>query len=179
MCNGCNKRGRKVNKTEKEQLVSSLRQALKNASVLVVTKQSGLTVAEVSDLRTKMRSSGASYKVMKNTLVKLALKDTQFEGVSHLFAGPTALAFSQDPVAAARIAVNFAKDNEKIEVIGGSLGDKQLDKNGVKALAALPSLDELRAKIIGMVTTPATRIAQIMSAPAGQIARVIAAHSNK
>ena len=165
-----------MNKTEKEQLVSSLRQALANASILVVTKQSGLTVAEVSDLRSKMRESGASYKVMKNTLVKLAIKGTQFEGISDLFAGPTALAFSEDPVAAARIAINFAKGNEKLEVVGGSLGDKQLDLNGVKALASLPSLDELRAKIIGVITTPATQVAQITAAPAAQLARVFAAY---
>lgn len=167
-----------MNKTEKEQLVSSLRQALASASILVVTKQSGLTVAEVSDLRGKMREAGASYKVMKNTLIKLAIKGTQFEGVSDLFAGPTALAFSEDPVAAARIAVNFAKANDKIEVIGGSFGDKPLDINGVKALASLPSLDELRAKIVGVLVAPATKVAQITVAPAAQLARVFAAYGN-
>jgi large subunit ribosomal protein L10 len=144
-----------------------------------VTSQSGLTVTEVTDLRDRMRSSGASYKVLKNTLARIAVKDTQCMGITDLLIGPTALAFSQDPVAAARVVVEFSEKNEKIKVLGGCLGDKVLNANEVKALAKLPSLDELRAKLLGVIVAPATQIARIVQEPAAQLARVISAYGNK
>lgn len=144
--------------------------------MVVVTHYTGLTVAEMGDLRGQMREAGAGFKVTKNRITRLALEDTKFKGLSDMFTGPTAIAFSEDPVAAAKVAVNFAKSNEKLVVLGGALGEELLDVNSVKALAALPSLDELRGQIVGMLNTPATRIAGILQAPAGQVARVISAY---
>ena len=168
-----------MNRNEKESVVSSLRLALESASTVVVTRQVGLTVAEVSDLRTQMREAGASYKVVKNTLARLAIADTPYKGLNELLTGPTALAFSPDPVAAAKIAVNFAKDNEKLEVVGGGFGEQALDLEGIQALAKLPSFDELRSIIIGVISAPATKVAQVLQAPAGQLARVFAAYGSK
>ena len=169
----------KVDRTSKENLVASLKGLFEGATLLVVTHQSGLSVAESTDLRRQMREAGAGFKVTKNRLARLALVGTKFEELAPLFTGPTAIATSQDPVAAAKVAVKFAKDNEKLVIVGGSLDSQVLDVDGVKALAALPSLDELRAKLVGMLQTPATRIAQVLNAPGGQIARVIAAHAEK
>ena len=168
-----------MDRTQKEDLVASLRATFDDTNMVVVTHYSGLTVTEMGDLRGQMREAGASFKVTKNRLTRLALEGTKYEGLSGLFTGPTAIAYSEDPVAAAKVAVKFAKDNEKLVVIGGALGSEVLDVDSVKALATLPSLDELRAKIVGMISTPATRIAGVLQAPAGQVARVIGAYAAK
>ncbi|MEK9673789.1 MAG: 50S ribosomal protein L10 [Rhodospirillaceae bacterium] len=166
-----------MDRSEKEQLVSELKDAFSETNMVVVTHYSGLTVTEMGELRDRMREAGAKFKVTKNRLTRLALEGTQFQGISDLFKGPTAMAYSADPVAAAKAAVEFSKKNEKLVVLGGSMGDKALGPDEVKTLASLPSLDELRAKIVGMLNTPATRIAGVLQAPAGQVARVISAYS--
>jgi large subunit ribosomal protein L10 len=168
-----------VIKSEKEDVVSSLRQSLEEASIVVVTRQSGLTVAEVSDLRSKMREGGAHYKVVKNTLSKIAVTNTPNACITDFLTGPTAIAFSTDPVAAAKIVDTFANSNKKLEIIGGSLDGKLLDTNAVKALASLPSLNELRGKLVGLISAPATKVAQVLQAPAGQLARVFSAYGNQ
>jgi len=168
-----------VNRTEKKNLVASLKSLFEDTNLMVVTQQSGLTVAESSDLRHQMREAGASFKVTKNRLARLALDGTKFAELMPLFKGPTAVALSEDPVAAAKVAVRFAKDNDKLVIVGGALDDQVLDIDRISALAALPSLDELRAKIVGMLSTPATRIVRVLNAPGGQVARVIAAYSEK
>lgn len=166
-----------MERAKKEQLVAELSGTFGDATLVVVTHQNGLTVAESTDLRRRMLAEGANFRVTKNRLAKLALAGTPYEGLSDLFEGPTAIAFSADPVAAARVAVAFAKDNEKLTVVGGAMGDQRLDADGIKALASLPSLDELRGKLVGMINTPATRIAGVLQAPAGQVARVLGAHA--
>jgi len=168
-----------VDRTQKKEWVGSLHETLGEVGLVVVTQYKGLTVAEMTSLRVKMRAAGASFKVTKNRLTRLALGGTEFENLDDLFVGPTAIAVSSDPVAAARVAVEFAKTNEKLKILGGSLGNQRLDIDGVKALAALPSLDELRAKLVGMISTPATRIAGVLQAPAGQLARVLKAKADK
>jgi len=168
-----------VDRARKEELVVELNGAFADAALVVVTHQSGLTVAESTDLRRRMRAADASYKVTKNRLVKLALVGTPYEGIADLFEGPTAIAYSADPVAAARVAVNFAKDNDKLVVVGGAMADNRLDEAGVKALATLPSLDELRGKLLGLLNAPATKVAGVLQAPAGQLARVLSAHSQQ
>jgi large subunit ribosomal protein L10 len=168
-----------MNRSEKTDAVAALNATFSEAAVVVVTRNLGLTVAQSTDLRNKMRDAGASYKVAKNSLAKIALKDTQYVSVSDLLTGPVALATSTDPVAAAKIAVEFAKTNDKLEIVGGAMGDTVLDVDGVKALASLPSLDELRAKLIGLVQAPATKIAQVVVAPAGKLARVFGAYATK
>jgi large subunit ribosomal protein L10 len=147
--------------------------------MVVVTRPLGLTVAEATDLRRRMRAAGANYKVAKNRLATLALDGTQFDGIAPLLKGPTALAWSKDPVAVAKAAVEFARTNDKFVVLGGALGSQTLDAAGVKALSELPSLDQLRAKLLGMIQTPGTRIAGILQAPGGQLARVLAAYAKK
>lgn len=168
-----------MDRSEKEKLVASLHNTLKDVSLVVVTQQVGLTVAEVSDLRRKMRAAGAGFKVAKNRLTRRALEGTPFQQLGTLFKGPTAIAYSNDPVAAARVAVEFGSKNEKLKVIGGGLGEKILDQNAVKALATLPSLPELRAKLLGTIAAPATRLATVIRAPAAQLARVIDAKAKK
>jgi len=168
-----------VDRTQKEEMVSELREVFEGTNMVVVTHYSGLTVAQMGDLRGRMREAGASFKVTKNRLTRLALDGTQFTGLSDLFTGPTAIAYSDDPVAAAKVAVGYAKDNDKLVILGGGLAEDVLDVDSVKALATLPSLDELRAKIVGMISTPATRIAGVLQAPAGHVARVISAHSEQ
>ena len=168
-----------MNRSEKQDLVKSLRSTFEGASIVVVTHYSGLSVAEMEDLRGQMRSAGASFKVTKNRITRLALEGTKFQGIADLFSGPTAIAYSDDPVAAAKIAVKFSKENDKFVIMGGALGEEVLDLASINALASLPSMDELRGKIIGMINTPATRIAGVLQAPAGQIARVIGAHSSQ
>jgi large subunit ribosomal protein L10 len=168
-----------VDRKQKEELIASLHQTFGSTTLVVVTKPLGLTVAESTDLRRRMRDAGARYQVAKNRLIKIALKGTQFEGLAGLFAGPTAIAFSRDPVAAARVAVAYAEKNEKLKIVGAGLGARMLDLNGVTALAKLPSLDELRGKLVGMLQTPAGRIAQVLQAPGAQLARVISAHAKK
>ncbi len=145
--------------------------------MIVVTRNAGLTVAEVTNLRRQMRAAGASYKVAKNRLATLALDGTRFEGITPMLTGPTALAWARDPVAVAKAAVEFAKTNDKLVLVGGALGTQMLNADGLKALAELPSLDVLRAGLLGMINTPATRIAGVLQAPAGQLARVFAAYA--
>ena len=168
-----------MDRSQKEKLVASLNVNLKDATLVVVTQQAGLTVSEVSDLRRQMRAAGASFKVSKNRLARRALEGTPFQKLSPLFKGPTAIAYSRDPVAAAKVAVEFANKNEKLTVVGGSLGERMLDLAGVKALASLPSLPEMRAKLLGTIVAPATRLATIVNAPGSGLARVINAYAKK
>ena len=168
-----------VDRKEKSELVAALHEKFVEAGLVVVTHNQGLTVAEVTDLRRKVRSAGAGFKVTKNRLTRLALAGTKFEGIGKLFTGPTAIAYSLDPVAAAKVVVDFAKGNEKLVILGASLGSNVLDVDGVKALATLPSLDELRGRLLGMLQTPATRIAGVLQAPGGQIARLLSAKAKK
>jgi len=168
-----------VNRSEKADAIAELNQIFKDASLMVVTRQSGLTVQEVTDLRRKVRAAGASYKVAKNRLTLRALEGTAFKALGPMFKGPTAIAYSKDPVAAAKVVSAFAKDNEKLTIVGGALGEKTLDVSGVQALASLPSLDALRGKIIGLLQAPATKVAGVLQAPAGQLARVFSAYGAK
>ena len=168
-----------MDRTEKREFVASLAAVFAETSFVVVTRNTGMTVAGVTDLRRRMRAAGATYKVAKNRLAILALEGTRFDGIKPLLTGPTALAWSRDPVGVAKAAVDFAKINDKFEVLGGALGTQMLDAAGVKALSELPSLDQLRASFLGMLNTPATRIAGILQAPGGQIARVLAAYADK
>lgn len=168
-----------MNRTEKSELVSSLRGTFENASIVVVSHYIGLNVDEISDLRSKMRAAGASFKVTKNRITRLALEGTPYDQIGDLFTGPTAIAYSDDPVGPAKVAVEFAKKNDKFVVLGGAMGDVRLDQDSIKQLATLPSLDELRAKIVGMLNTPATRIAGVLQAPAGQVARVLSARGQQ
>jgi len=168
-----------VNRSEKAEAIAELNQTFKGANLVVVTRQSGLTVAEVTDLRRKIRAAGASYKVTKNRLTLRALEGTSFTALGSLFSGPTAIAYSEDPVAAAKVVAAFAKNNEKLTIVGGALGENVLDVAGVQALATLPSLDALRGKIIGLLQAPATKVAGVLQAPAGQLARVFGAYGAK
>lgn len=168
-----------MDRSQKADSVAQLNAVFKEAGVVVITRNLGMSVAQSTDLRTKMRDAGASYKVAKNRLARLALNDTDYSGLSDLLTGPTAIAYSTDPVAAAKAAVDFAKTTDRIEIVGGSMGGQLLDEAGVKALASMPSLDELRAKLIGLVNAPATKIAQVVTAPAGKLARVFGAYAAK
>lgn len=168
-----------MDRTTKEHFVDSLRSQLDCAGLVVVTRQLGLNVAEVSDLRNKMRDGGSSYKVTKNTLARLAIKGTQFEGLSSMLSGPTALAYSIDPIAAAKVSVEYANSNDKFSVVGGCMDGQLLDAAAVHRLATLPSLDELRGKMVGLLVAPSTRIATLMQAPASQLARVLNAYATK
>ena len=165
-----------MDRSQKVELVSTLRQGVEASSIVIVTQQKGLTVDEVNDLRRKMRGAGASYKVAKNTLVRRAVEGTQCEALSSLLTGPTAIAFAQDPVGVAKVAVEFANKNEKLKVVGGIFNGQALDAKAIENLSKLPSLDELRAKLVGLLVAPATRIAGVVQAPAGQLARVFAAY---
>ena len=168
-----------MDRTEKREFVASLATVFAETSMVVVTRNDGLTVAEVTELRRRMRAEGVTFKVAKNRLANLALEGTRFDGIKPMLKGPTALAWSKDPVAAAKVAVEFAKTNEKFVVIGGALGTQALDASGIKALADLPSLDTLRARLVGMIQTPATRIAGVIQAPAGNLARVFGAYARR
>jgi large subunit ribosomal protein L10 len=168
-----------VERSQKEELVATLQHALADTVCVVITHQTGLTVAEVTELRRQMRAAGASFKVTKNRLARRAIAGTKFEQLSPMFTGPTAIAFSRDPVAAAKVAVEFANRNEKLRIVGGSLGERQLDAQGVRSLATLPSLDQLRAKLIGVLQAPAARIAAVLAAPGSQLARVLDAYAKK
>ena len=168
-----------MDRAQKEAKVATMHQSFQDAEIVVVAHQEGMTVAESTDLRRQMRAAGASFRVTKNRLARIALKGTRYESLDDLFRGPTAVAVSQDPVAAAKVAVEFAKKNDKLSIVGGGLGDRVLDAAGVETLAKLPSIDELRARIIGMIQTPATRVAGVLQAPAGQLARVINAYATK
>jgi large subunit ribosomal protein L10 len=160
-------------------MVEALKGIFTETTVVVVTHYSGMTVAEMSALRRQMGAAGGSLRVTKNRIAKIALEGTQFAQLQDLFTGPTAIAYSADPVAAAKVTVQYAKGNAKLVILGGAMGATLLDKAGVKALADLPSLDELRAKIVGLVQAPATKIAGVLQAPAGQLARVIKAYASK
>lgn len=168
-----------MDRSQKSESVAQLNAVFNEAGVVVVTRNLGLSVAQSTDLRAKMRDAGATYKVAKNRLAKLALKDTDYTGIEDYLTGPTALAYSTDPVAAAKAVVDFAKTTDKIEIVGGSMGGTVLDEAGVKALASMPSLDELRGTIVGLVNAPATKVAQLVNAPAAKLARVFGAYGAK
>ncbi len=168
-----------MDRTEKREFVSSLAAVFAETSMVVVTQNKGMTVAEVTDLRRQMRAAGAHFKVAKNRLAVLALHGTRFDGITPMLKGPTALAWARDPVAVSKVCVEFAKTNEKLVLIGGALGTQTLDASGVRALSELPSLDTLRAGLLGMINTPATRIAGVVAAPAASLARVLAAYAKK
>jgi len=157
-----------VNRDEKKQLLDELHELLNGSEIVVISHYKGLTVAEVSELRDAIRKAGAGFRVTKNRITKLALKDTKFEGLADLFKGPTAIAFAADPVAACKACVNFAKENEKLVIIGGAMGANVLSLDEIKRLATIPSMDELRAKLIGL-----------LQAPGAQLARVTKAYSEK
>ncbi len=168
-----------MDRSQKVQLVADLNKAFEEMNLVVVTQQSGMTVSEASDLRRQMRAAGAIYKVAKNRLTRRALEGTKFEALQSLFSGPTAIAVSEDPVAAAKVCVEFAKKNEKLTIIGGALAGDVLDPARIDALAKLPSLDELRAKLIGVLQAPATKLAGVTQAPAAKLARVFSAYGSQ
>ena len=168
-----------MDRAQKAAAVADLKQTFTEVGVVVVTRNLGLTVAQSTDLRTKMREAGATYKVSKNKLAKIALDGTDYTSLGDMLTGPVGLATSIDPVAAAKVVVDFAKTNDKLEIVGGSMGATALNVEGVKALATMPSLDELRAKIVGLIQAPAQKLASITQAPAGQLARVFGAYGAK
>lgn len=168
-----------MDRAQKAELVASLNQVFKDTGVIVVAHYAGLNVADMTALRARMREAGASVRVAKNRLAKLALKGTDVETIADLFQGPTVIAYSNDPVTAPKVAADFAKTNQNLVILGGAMGSTSLDSDGVKALAALPSLDELRGKLVGLIASPATRVAQVLAAPAGQLARVVGAYADK
>jgi large subunit ribosomal protein L10 len=168
-----------MNRNEKTEVVSALHASLKEMGVVVVTRNLGLTVAQSTQLRQKMREAGATYKVTKNRLAKIAIRDTDYAGIDEMLVGPVGLATSTDPVAAAKIVMDFAKTTDKLEIVGGAMGTTMLDAAGVKALASMPSLDELRAKLIGLIQAPAQKLAAVTQAPAAQLARVFNAYATK
>ena len=168
-----------MDRGQKAAAVAELKQTFSEVGVVVVTRNLGLTVAQSTQLRTKMREAGASYKVSKNKLAKIALDGTDYLSLGDMLTGPVGLATSIDPVAAAKVVVDFAKTTDKIEIVGGSMGTQVLTPAGVQALASMPSLDELRAKLIGLVQAPATKIAQLSTAPAAKLARVFGAYAAK
>lgn len=167
-----------MNRAEKGSQITSLRQELEKASTIVVICPVGLTVDESTDLRRKMRAAGAQIKVVKNTLAKIAVKDSGLSELSGFLKGPTAIAYSADPVAAAKVCATFANGNDKVKLVGGMLNGKLMDAAGVDALAKLPSLDELRARIVGVITAPATKIARLLKEPGAGLARVLQAKSS-
>jgi len=168
-----------MDRAQKAEFVAELNRTFNEVGVVVVTRNLGLTVAQSTVLRNKMREAGATYKVSKNKLAKIALDGTDYLSLGELLTGPVGLATSNDPVAAAKVVIDFAKTNDKLEIVGGAMGKTVLDANGVKALAQLPSLDELRAKIVGLIVAPATKLATITQAPAAQLARVLSAYAEK
>jgi large subunit ribosomal protein L10 len=168
-----------MDRSQKADLVAELKSVFSETSVVVITRNLGLTVAQSTDLRLKMRDAGAQFKVAKNKLAVIALEGTRYGPIGEMLTGPTALATSIDPVAAAKVAVEFAKTNAKLEIVGGAMGDTLLDVAGVMALAALPSLDQLRAKLIGLIQAPATKIARTINEPGAQLARVFGAYAAK
>jgi large subunit ribosomal protein L10 len=168
-----------MDRAQKAELVAELKQTFSETNVVVVTRNLGLSVAQSTQLRNKMREAGARYKVIKNRLALRALEGTPYAPISEMLTGPTAIATSSDPVAAAKIAVEFAKANDRLEIVGGAMGATLLDVNGVKALAELPSLDELRAKIVGLIQAPATKIVRTINEPAAKLARVFGTYGAK
>ena len=168
-----------MDRAEKREFIAHLAGVFADTSFVLVAQNKGLTVADVSDLRRRMRGAGATYKGAKNRLATLALDGTRFQGVKPLLKGPTALAWSRDPVAVAKTAVEFARGNDKFVILGGALGGQTLTPDGVKALSELPSLETLRAQLLGLIQTPATRIAGVLQAPGSQLARVFSAFAKK
>ena len=168
-----------MDRSQKAESVAQLNAVFNEVGVVVVTRNLGMSVGQSTALRGKMRDAGASYKVAKNRLAKLAIKDTRYEGLDEFLTGPTALAWSTDPVAAAKAAVDFAKTNDKLEIVGGSMGGTQLDAAGVKALASMPSLDELRGTIVGLINAPATKVVRVVNEPASKLARVFGVYGAK
>lgn len=168
-----------MDRTEKQEFVTDMNAVFKQTTVVVVAHYSGLTVAQMQDLRKQMRDAGAKVQVTKNRLTKIALEGTDVASIGSLLKGPTLLAYSDDPVAAPKVAVTFAKGNDKLVILGGAMGATALNADGVRSLATLPSLDELRAKIVGLVNAPATKLAQLANAPAAKLARVFGAYANK
>ena len=168
-----------MDRAGKKGLIDSLRDQLKDTGTIVVAHYTGMTVANMNDFRARVKAAGGSVKVTKNRLAKLSLKDTDASGIIHLFKGPTVVAFSKDPVTAAKVAVQYAKINDKLVILGGTMGKNVLDPAAVKALAELPSLDELRAKLIGLLNAPATKIVRTIAEPGAQLARVIQAKASK
>ncbi|RXD05471.1 50S ribosomal protein L10 [Sphingomonas sp. UV9] len=168
-----------MDRDQKTAAVAELNRTFSEVGVVVVTRNLGLTVAQSTVLRNKMRDAGATYKVSKNKLAKIAMDGTDYSSLGDMLTGPVGLASSIDPVAAAKVVVDFAKTNDKFEIVGGAMGATTFDVDGVKALATLPSLDELRAKIVGLIVAPATKLATITQAPAAQLARVLSAYAEK
>jgi large subunit ribosomal protein L10 len=168
-----------VLRARKTEIVDSLRGVFNDAGVIVVTHYQGLSVAEINELRRGMREVGARFRVTKNRLAKIALADTPYASLGSLFTGPTGIAFSADPVAAPKAAVGYAKRNEKLAIIGGALAGNLLSPEQVRALADLPSIDELRAKLIGLISTPAASLVRVLQAPGGQLARLLAGHAER
>ena len=168
-----------MDRATKKVWVGEMNERFSGAEIVLVAHNKGMTVAEMTDLRVRIRQTGAGMKIAKNRLTKIALKDTRYAPLENLFKGPVAVAWSKDPVSAAKVISEFAKQNEKLVILGGAFGDKILQLAEIQALAKLPSLDELRAKIIALLQTPATRIAAVLQAPAGQLARVVGAYAKK
>jgi large subunit ribosomal protein L10 len=168
-----------MDRSQKADAVAALNATFNEAGVVVITRNLGMTVAQSTALRVKMREGGASFKVSKNSLAKLAIANTDYAGIGDMLTGPVALGTSVDPVAAAKTVVEFAKTNDKLEVVGGAMGTVILNADGIKALASMPSLDELRAKLVGLVQAPATKLAQLATAPAAKLARVFGAYAAK
>ena len=168
-----------MDRSQKAETVAALNATFNEVGVVVVTRNLGMSVAQSTALRLKMRDAGASFKVSKNSLARLAIANTNYAGIGDMLTGPVALGTSVDPVAAAKITVEFAKTNDKLEIVGGAMGSLVLNADGIKALASLPSLDELRAKVIGLVQAPATKLAQLATAPAAKLARVFGAYAVK
>ena len=168
-----------MDRTQKEDVVAELKEAFEGSEIVIISKQSGITVAEAQALRRAMRVEGATLKIAKNRLVKIAVKDTAKEGLSDMMTGTTSISYSADPVAPAKVLATFTKSNDKIKILGAVMGEKILSATEVGELAKLPSLDQLRGKIIGLVQAPATKLAGIVQAPAGQLAKVFMAYSAK
>jgi len=168
-----------MDRAQKQAQIGMLKDVFETAGAVVVTHNLGLTVAEMTDLRLRLRKEGASFKIVKNTLVQKAIEGGDSGGISDLFTGPVGIAYANDPVSAAKITTQFAKENDKLQVVGGVMGTVVLDQKGVSSLATLPSLDQLRGKLVGLLQAPATRIAGVLQAPAGAVARVIGAHAAK
>lgn len=166
-----------MDRAAKAELVTQLHEVFQHTGVIVVAHYAGLSVAQMTDYRNRMREAGGTVKVAKNRLAKIALKGTELAEMTDLLTGPTCLSYSEDPIAAAKVAVDYAKTNEKLVILGGAMGTTMLDANGVKALASLPSLDELRGKIVGLIQAPMVKIVRTVNEPGAQLARVIHAKS--
>ena len=168
-----------MDRSQKEAVVAEMNDVFTNAGVVVVAQYSGLTVAEMTEMRVKMREAGASFKVTKNRLARLALEGTDYGSLSDKLKGPVGIAYSDDPVVAPKVVTEYAKANDKLIVLGGAMGETELDADGVKSLASLPSLDELRGKLVGLIQAPATKVAGVIQAPASQLARVLSAKAEQ